>query len=66
MGRLRPNPEDARKDTPLVVKNLISHCCEFSYDKRPSFVEVNIYFFCRVRNSLLHNCNLNRFDLISR
>lgn len=42
MGRLRPNPEDARKDTPIVIKNLITQCCEFQRDKRPVFDEINL------------------------
>ncbi len=44
MGRLRPNPEDARKDTPIVIKNLITLCCEFQRDKRPVFDEVRLKF----------------------
>ena len=42
MGRLKPNPEDARKDTPVIVKNLITQCCEFQRDKRPNFVDVSL------------------------
>jgi len=44
MGRLRPNTEDARHDTPQEVKDLLKNCCEFDPDKRPSFVNIHEFF----------------------
>ncbi len=56
MGRLRPNPEDARKDTPIVIKNLITQCCEFQRDKRPVFDEVRLKFkLFFLQNNFLNN-----------
>lgn len=40
MGRLRPNPEDARENTPSRVKELVAECCNFDRSKRPLFVAV--------------------------
>ena len=65
MGRLRPNPEDARKDTPIVIKNLITQCCEFQRDKRPVFDEVielvilgNLNVFFKLFLNLFFKINL--------
>ena len=44
MGILKPNPEDARKETPEDVKTLMKRCCEFDYKLRPQFQEVNKKF----------------------
>lgn len=40
-GRLRPNPDDARPDTPKELKELISICSQYDRDKRLDFVGVN-------------------------
>lgn len=39
-GRLKPDPEDSRQDTPNEIKELITICSHFDRDKRFDFVEV--------------------------
>lgn len=41
IGRLKPNSDDVRSDTPTTVKNLLVQCCEYNRDKRPSFEDIN-------------------------
>jgi serine/threonine protein kinase len=72
-GRLKPNPDDARKDTPVAVKNLIAKCCEYDRNKRLNFVEVRfIFIFCglvisirSVRSCLVFDASLFIF-LVTR
>lgn len=53
MGKLKPNPEDSRKDTPIVIKTLITQCCEFQRDKRPVFDEVSFKNFWKIFSNSL-------------
>ena len=41
-GFLRPEPTNARKDTPKAYKQLCCRCCQFKKDDRPLFPQVNV------------------------
>ncbi|CAF0825585.1 unnamed protein product [Brachionus calyciflorus] len=43
-GRLRPNPDDCRSDTPSEIKELIKICSDYDRDKRLDFVQINEKF----------------------
>ena len=44
-GRLKPNPDDLREDTPSDVKDLMVACCQYDRNKRVDFVEVNFFTY---------------------
>ncbi len=60
-GRLKLNPEDARKDTPKGIKDLIQICSEYDRNKRLDFVEVNtvLRFFI---HTYVHTFKFNSLD----
>ena len=41
-GFLKPEPTNARKDTPKDFKQLLVRCCQYKAEDRPLFHEVGI------------------------
>lgn len=42
-GRLKPNPDDLREDTPHDLKELMVECSQYDRNKRHDFVQVIIF-----------------------
>ncbi len=45
-GFVKPEPNDARKDTPKSFKQLMIKCCQFKKEERPLFPQVHNTFWC--------------------